>query len=332
MPTVVDRGPAPSRWRRQVRPLLLVVLAAALIGLADLVVLRTVGWHPGPTVVLVSLLPVLLLAAAPLLVLALLLRTRALAVVAVVLCLVWALLYVPELGHGPQVVPPGWTTVRVVSANLLYANDRLDEELAELAAADPDVIVLQEVTAEHEDALAASSLWSRYPERFGTARRWGLGSLVLSRLPLEDERLVEVGGRTMPVATVVTGGGPVSLVAVHATPPVIRQEVWRSELVDLAELARELDRPLLVGDFNATADHRPFRDLLDVGLTDGQRAAGTGWGATWPSGNRWVPVPVVRIDHVLTGAGLEVTSLEVGEGVGSDHRPLVAEVAVAPPG
>jgi endonuclease/exonuclease/phosphatase (EEP) superfamily protein YafD len=37
---------------------------------------------------------------------------------------------------------------------------------------------------------------------------------------------------------------------------------------------------------------------------------------------------VARIDHVLTTDGLVVTRIGVGEGRGSDHRPLIADVAV----
>ena len=36
---------------------------------------------------------------------------------------------------------------------------------------------------------------------------------------------------------------------------------------------------------------------------------------------------VAWIDHVLTSEGLTVTGLRTGRGAGSDHRPLVADVA-----
>ena len=328
--SVEDEGSWSGAWRAWWRPLLAALLAVALAGLAQLVVLRTLGWHPGPAVAAVSLLPVLLAAALPVLVVALALRHRALAVAAAALCLVWGVLYVPELGDGPRPTPPGWSTVRVVSANVLWSNPRLEAAVDEILAADPDVVVLQEVTDDHEAALDELGLAEAYPYRMDTPRRWGAGSLVLSRLPLEDARVLEVGGREMPAATLVTANGPVDLVAVHATPPLIRQPEWRRELSDLEALVRSSPRPLLVGDFNATADHKAFRDLLAAGVEDGQRVAGTGWGATWPSDDGLVPEPLLRIDHVLAGDGLQVTSLRLGDGPGSDHRPLIAEVAVAP--
>ena len=47
---------------------------------------------------------------------------------------------------------------------------------------------------------------------------------------------------------------------------------------------------------------------------------------TWPNGA--VLPPFVRIDHVLTGARLAVTQIAAKPGFGSDHRYLVATVAI----
>ena len=47
---------------------------------------------------------------------------------------------------------------------------------------------------------------------------------------------------------------------------------------------------------------------------------------TWPNG-ALVP-PFVRIDHVLTGTHLAVTQITTGPGSGSDHRYLLATIAI----
>ena len=47
---------------------------------------------------------------------------------------------------------------------------------------------------------------------------------------------------------------------------------------------------------------------------------------TWPYGA--VMSPFARIDHVLTGARLTVTEIAAKPGFGSDHRYLVATVAI----
>ena len=82
----------------------------------------------------------------------------------------------------------------------------------------------------------------------------------------------------------------------------------------------------MVGDFNATWDNSGFVALLHRGLTDGAAARGGASGMTWPNGA--VVPPFVGIDHVLTGARLAVTKIASEPGFGSDHRYLVATVAI----
>ena len=81
---------------------------------------------------------------------------------------------------------------------------------------------------------------------------------------------------------------------------------------------------LVAGDFNATWGHRAFRRLLGAGLTDAAAARGRPFQMTWRQG-RLVP-PLTRIDHVLTTDGLAVTAIRTGDGRGSDHRPIVADI------
>ena len=90
-------------------------------------------------------------------------------------------------------------------------------------------------------------------------------------------------------------------------------------------------RLLIVGDFNATWQNLGFRRLLGGGLTDGAAARAHAFDMTWSQTMPVLP-PLVRIDHVLTGAGLTVTRISTGAGPGSDHRLLRATVAVRPAG
>jgi endonuclease/exonuclease/phosphatase family metal-dependent hydrolase len=90
------------------------------------------------------------------------------------------------------------------------------------------------------------------------------------------------------------------------------------------------DRPralLLVGDFNATWNNKAFRAILGDGLTDGAAARGDPFEMTWSQMMPPLP-PFVRIDHVLTGAGVAVVRIGTGDGPGSDHRDIEATVAV----
>jgi endonuclease/exonuclease/phosphatase family metal-dependent hydrolase len=83
---------------------------------------------------------------------------------------------------------------------------------------------------------------------------------------------------------------------------------------------------LLLGDFNSSWGNRGFVKLLGDGLTDGAAARGQALDMTWPNGA--IVPPFVRIDHVLTGSDLAVTTISAHQGFGSDHKYLEATVAI----
>ena len=66
------------------------------------------------------------------------------------------------------------------------------------------------------------------------------------------------------------GGLPLTLTAVHPIAPVHGHAgVWRRELAMIQQTLALADEPQVVaGDFNATRDHRPFRELLAAGFLD----------------------------------------------------------------
>jgi endonuclease/exonuclease/phosphatase (EEP) superfamily protein YafD len=92
-------------------------------------------------------------------------------------------------------------------------------------------------------------------------------------------------------------------------------------------LAREHAPLVVIGDFNATDDHRGLRRLLGLGLHDAAVRRGKGLAMTWPRNRRLLP-PLVRPDRVLVDRRLAVTGYRLGTGRGSDHRPLVTDLAV----
>lgn len=122
-------------------------------------------------------------------------------------------------------------------------------------------------------------------------------------------------------------GGPLRIYAVHTVAPVgTGRPAWAKGLRIVADQVQEERLPAVVaGDLNATWGHRAFRDLLDAGLTDGAAARGRPFQLTWPRDGRLAPF--ARIDHALTGPGLAVTSIRTGRGEGSDHRPVIADIA-----
>jgi endonuclease/exonuclease/phosphatase (EEP) superfamily protein YafD len=107
---------------------------------------------------------------------------------------------------------------------------------------------------------------------------------------------------------------------------------WRDAQVEelVARLAADDGARLLTGDFNETEWSYPYERLHSV-LGDSFREAGAGFGHTYPSHVRWdgwtLSVPLVRIDYVFHSAELVALHAAVGPDGGSDHLPVVADLA-----
>ena len=116
---------------------------------------------------------------------------------------------------------------------------------------------------------------------------------------------------------------------VHAVAPMpVSFDEWKGQLHEIYRQLQKTgpNRLLVMGDFNATWGSQGFRQILTTGLVDAAAARARPFEMTWSQTKPVVP-PLVRIDHILTGSGVEVTAIETGRGVGSDHRDLVATVA-----
>jgi endonuclease/exonuclease/phosphatase (EEP) superfamily protein YafD len=143
---------------------------------------------------------------------------------------------------------------------------------------------------------------------------------------------VQWDGQSAPYmvqATLWSPGGPVAVRLVHTLAPFpVSWQEWSAALAAVGRSVRASGaaRMLMVGDFNATWGNQGFAALLHDGLTDGAAARGKATDMTWPNGA--IVPPFVRIDHVLTGARLTVTEIAAQPGFGSDHRYLVATIAI----
>ncbi|WP_324650274.1 endonuclease/exonuclease/phosphatase family protein [Georgenia sp. H159] len=126
----------------------------------------------------------------------------------------------------------------------------------------------------------------------------------------------------------VSGEGPAFL-SVHPRSPHApgpAMDRWRADLDAATDPCRTESDLIVAGDFNATLDHAPMRD---IGVcVDAATEAGVGGVATWPA---HMPRLIgAQIDHVLLDGERYVVDaasvLDVGE---SDHRAVVAQISPA---
>ena len=92
-------------------------------------------------------------------------------------------------------------------------------------------------------------------------------------------------------------------------------------------IAEQESTIVVVGDLNATPWSHAHRTLRNrAGLSDSQRGAGLQ--PTWLTGLGPLMIP---IDHALHTPDLISGDRRTGPAAGSDHRPLVEEIAWAAP-
>jgi endonuclease/exonuclease/phosphatase (EEP) superfamily protein YafD len=197
-----------------------------------------------------------------------------------------------------------------------------------------DVLAAQELTPGMARQLAEAGIGGLLPFSELDARPGYAGTGIWSRWPVQPLPAVPGLVSAAPCGIVSVSGQPVTVTAVHVLAPVHHGERrWQHELELLRSRLAEARGPqLLAGDFNATRDHRPFRQLLAAGFLDCADAAQRRrWPAfTWPSTQR--SLPVMRLDHVLASrADFAVRESRTLHVPGTDHRGVLAIVELKNP-
>jgi endonuclease/exonuclease/phosphatase (EEP) superfamily protein YafD len=212
----------------------------------------------------------------------------------------------------------------VVTANVQFSNPDHQRFMDWLAAHPADFVVVQEVTAEWARSLGTLR---DYPYRRLLTREDPYGIAVLSRWPFESAVAVDLAGdgrRSFDTVALIRGRR-VHLLGLHTRWP-ITPELARDRdraLLRAAAMARSQSLPTVaIGDLNLTPDSPAFAQLLhDSGLRDA--FADRGWHPTWMAG--FWPL-ALRIDHALVSSDVCVEHAEVGPEIGSDHRPVIAQL------
>ncbi len=237
---------------------------------------------------------------------------------------------------APLFIAPGGgaeplgSTLTVMSFNVNGLNDRYDEVIEYIRAEDPDVVFIHEATFLWEDEFAAADI----PFRVETGRREPLVFGTVALVPETAEFRTFGFATTAPRAVEVVlevGETTVRLLGTHPLSPSTEE---RAALRD-AQLGFARDwsaesggRRIVVGDLNATPWSLPFRRLVSGGgLVNSQR--GYGLELTFPAGSS--PLVQVPIDHVLYSEGFAVIDRRLGPPFGSDHLPLVVDLALVQP-
>jgi endonuclease/exonuclease/phosphatase (EEP) superfamily protein YafD len=213
----------------------------------------------------------------------------------------------------------------LVVANVEVGNTDFAAVRRLVAQTNPDVFGVTELTPEMAAQLAPAL--RGYTARVVETRHDAYGIGVYSRRPLLSARVVHLPADGPPTVVVRTrvAGMPVSLVVTHVHTP-FAGSIHVRQLQALARARPSLGpRAAVCGDFNTPPWSGPLRDFAsDAGLRD--LYGSSAWaGYSWPT---WSSLLRVPLDNCFVGERVAVREHHDGPGVGSDHRPLVVDLAV----
>jgi endonuclease/exonuclease/phosphatase (EEP) superfamily protein YafD len=226
----------------------------------------------------------------------------------------------PELGfEGKQ--------FKIIHANVNTANRQYQKVIELINAQEADVFVAQEVNGQWLKMLKPLEI--RLPYKIVEPRSDNFGIALYSKYPLNNAQIIYLGRAKVPSISVQLAHAhkPLTIVATHPLPPISAEYFAKrnDQLGRVATYLSTLKTPIiLIGDLNITMWTGAYRRLVnDTGLINARQ--GFGLLPSWPA---LLPFALIPIDHCLLSKGIEVVDISTGPDVGSDHLPLIVELAL----
>lgn len=217
----------------------------------------------------------------------------------------------------------GERTLRVMSFNTEFESDAWRAVADEVARHDPDILVLLEIGRSKRPLLEA--LEADYPHRADCLAEDYCQNVILSKIAFASSAIrTQWQGPQMVQVTYGAELGLLTVVGAHTMRPpfAMRQHEQMMALGD--ELAAAGGLQIVAGDFNATPRSLMLQTLLERG--DLKLASGL---ATWPA---TFGLPQIAIDHIMVSPALRILApARIGASAGSDHYPVIADIAVPVP-
>jgi len=240
--------------------------------------------------------------------------------------------------------PQSDTEVSIMTYNVFFKNKRPEQSLAVIKAANPDILVLQEVSKQWAVNLD-KSLKLSYPYQHVLALNGTHGTAIYSKFPLSNTSIINnTSNRPIAqMAEVDIHGNRIQLVNVHLASPGVAVEnpdrFFALAMANYYQRERQLDKlqqlldaaqttaptQVYIGDFNTT-EFEPLYRQLRSHWVDLQAEVGTGWGFNFPHTSKMNPL--IRLDYILIRGNIAPVSIEVQSGGSSDHLAVMGKVTL----
>lgn len=217
-------------------------------------------------------------------------------------------------------------TLRVLAANVQVKNQNTAPLLALIRREQPDLVAVIETNRLWLQSL--KSIESTFPYSVQSRNAEGFGVALYSKFPLTPDIVATPtqSGFDFVVATVETPGKPIAVMAVHPPPP-IRKSLFdeRNQQLQLFNrYVQQSKRPIvLMGDLNITPWSPLYQQFARTSNLHNSRR-GFGILPTWST--KLTPL-MIPIDHCIVSPEIQVSATRTGRAIGSDHLPLIIDLA-----
>ena len=236
---------------------------------------------------------------------------------------------IPYYVFGTAASAGSSTGIKALTLNVNSANEHYELVKQLIRSANPDVVLLTEVTPTWTRAM--EDLHGDYTYQRPEPREDNFGLALYSKLPLNNCTVVFLGAAGLPSlsAEIDIDGRRVTLLGTHPLPPISDRSsrLRNDQLLAVAGHLRATPGPkILLGDLNTSPWSYWFRRLIEEsGMKD--RSLGKGIRPTWPTDSILFRIP---IDYCLVSEEMVVKDRQIGPDIGSDHFPVIVDLALRP--
>ena len=225
---------------------------------------------------------------------------------------------------------PSVGSLRILTANVKQSNRDFARLIRQVEEHAPDILLLMEVDRAWLDGLAA--IGERYPFRIEQPQDNSYGLALYSRLELVEPQVLFRVLEEVPSAmaiVVLSSGERFRLHVLHPEPPVPYEDTLGrdSEVILVARDVESDSLPAVVaGDLNDVAWSRTTRRFQRLsGLLDPR--VGRGLYNTFDARYAFLRWP---LDHLFHDKRFRLVSMQRLPDIGSDHFPMLFEIALTP--
>lgn len=224
-------------------------------------------------------------------------------------------------------------TVRVLASNVLMSNKQSEKLLTAIKKYQPDIFVTLESNLWWQKEL--ESLAQTYPYQINKPLENLYGMHVFSRFPLSDIKVTELIQKDIPSIHCkfeMDEETQIQFHFLHPAPPSPTENTYSKardkELVLMASHVSNNDMPTIVaGDLNDVAWSPTTRYFIKKsGFLDPR--VGRGFFNTFHAQHWFLRWP---LDHLFHNQHFKIRSMKRLAEVGSDHFPLLTELAIVTP-